>query len=840
MQTTAMCASRADFGANRGFLDRVGEGAFLEVMASNGRWVAAAAVLVAAGFVPGLLGEAQAQRACRVTEVVVSPPEAQTRVGNSYPFLAVAYDAAGTPCENVTFTWSSSTPAVAAIDVAGIARGVAVGQTTITARTGRGRLARSATATLSVAAAEAVVEQAEGRPGMIRPIPGRPTGIGYSAFDRQPDGTGPAEGLYVDPLQMTLVRGESRFLDFRAVRADGQNAARVPIVFTVDIGGERITTVDSFGLITAHGEPGVATVRLVVPGNMRIQPKLVRVEVRADTLRFNRTVISLVPGTVETLSVFVPAQQRALDPGGLFQFTSSDATKVRVNPVQPIIEALAAGTARVVAQSAIYPELVMTVNVHRRVRTLNVTPTDSLRTIAIGGVDTVRAQALAEDGAPVPEAPLTWRLSDSTAVAFDPATGVVRGRRTGITDISVLAPTGRDSATTRMIRFRVVAGGLAASRSRLGIPHGSRAPIDVVLLDDQRRPVGSAMGMLTWRSSADTVARVEGNQIVAVRPGRARLTARAVWDSTVSVDVFTVGDVIVAGMSQGRHDLIMKWNAGQNWAPLTSDSMVEFQAAWSPDLTRVAFTAQPAIAQRTPTAALYLMNLDGSDRVQVTDDSAVVRFPSFVRGSPRLIFEWNKGGRQQVWTLDSAGATPRPITRTAAPNTAPAVSPDGTRLAYVSVRETSPGRSAYGIYVSALDGSDERLFVAAPRGLRLDNPVFAPDGRSILFVRSEAGRPPMQRVWRRAIEPQAGDTAVALTPATMYVGSFSVSGDGTLLALNILEQGQRNRQLSRVSLFTVATGATVALDASPEEQLASPALRPAAPTPPAAAAPPGR
>lgn len=805
---------------------------------------------VALGLFLGLPAVAQAQRACRVMEVVVTPPEAQTRVGNSYPFLAVAYDAAGSPCDNVTFVWSSSAASVAPIDASGIARGVSVGQSTITARTGRGSAARSGTATLHVQAAETnnVEQQADGRPGGFRPVAGRPTGIGYAAFDRQPDGSGPAEGLYVDPLQMTLVRGESRFLDFRAVRADGQNAGRLPIVFTVDVGGERIATVDSFGLITAHGEPGVATVRMVVPGNMRIQPKLVRVEVRADTLRFNRTVISIQPGTVETLSVFIPAQQRALDPSGLFQFTSSDQTTVRVNPVQPIIEALAPGTARIAAQSAIYPELTMTVNVHRRVRNVVVTPDDSTRTIAIGAVDTVRARAMAEDGMPVPEAPLSWHVSDSTRIGFDlqarpqgasGATGVVRGRRAGVTEVSVSAPTGRDSATTRRIRYQVVAGGLAASRTRVGIPNGGRVPIDVSLLDDQRRPVGSAMSLLSWSSTADTVARVEGNQIVAVRPGRARLTARATWDSTVSVDVFTVGDVIVAGQNQGRRDLIMKWNAGQNWAPLTADSLVETQAAWSPDLTRILFVVQSPVSRREVNSALYLMNLDRSDRVRLTDDSADVRYPSFVRGGQRIIFEWNRGGRQQVWTLDSAGAAPRQVTQTPAANLAPAVSPDGTRLAYVSVRETSPGRSAHVIYTSAIDGSDERPFFIAPRGQSLDNPVFAPDGRSILFVRRESGRPPVQRVWQRALEPAAGDSATVLTPPTLYVNAFSVSGDGSLLALNVIEQGERNRQLSRVMLFTVATGATAALDASPEEQLASPVLRPAAPAAPAAP-PPGR
>ncbi len=41
------------------------------------------------------------------------------------------------------------------------------------------------------------------------------------------------------------------------------------------------------------------------------QAKLVRVEVRGDTIRFNRPEFSLEPGAVETLSVYVPQQSRS-------------------------------------------------------------------------------------------------------------------------------------------------------------------------------------------------------------------------------------------------------------------------------------------------------------------------------------------------------------------------------------------------------------------------------------------------------------------------------------------------------------------------------------------------
>jgi Tol biopolymer transport system component/uncharacterized protein YjdB len=757
--------------------------------------------------------------------------------------VATAYDAAGNPCDNSTFTWSSSNSGLAAIDANGVARGVGAGSVVISARTGTGTLAKTGTAALVVEAA--TVGQST-RVSVIpgyAPVAGRPTSPGYAAFDREPDGSGPADGLFVDPLQMVLVRGESRPLDFRAVRGgDGQNAGRVPIVFTVDPGGERIIAVDSLGVVTSLSDAGTASVRLTVPGQQRIQPKLVRVEVRADSLRFNKVEFSMTPGTGETLSVFIPAQSRALNPGGLFQFTSSDPAKVRVNPVNPVVDALAPGTVRIAGQSSIYPEISATVHVHRRVTRLRLEPADTMRTIAIGGRTTVRAIALADDSSPVPEAPITWRSLDSSIV-FDSATGQARGRRSGTATIAVSVPTVGVEAITRFVHVRVVAGGLRLPRTRLGIGVGEHLPLDVQLLDDQRNPVGSANSYLNWTAAPDTVARVDNNEIIALKPGHAVLTGRAGWDSTITVDLFVVGDMLVMGQYQGHGELLMKWNNGQNFTPLTHDSTIELQAAWSPDLTRILFAARPPVlppGRRNMPEALYLIRSDGTGRVKLTDDTTVVRFPSFIDDN-HVVFDWNAGSRfPQVWTgelrHDSlVGLRQVTALTPGAPNTAPAASRDGRRLAYISLRETSPGSHVvYGLYQANIDGTDERLKTAAPGGQRLEDPVYSADGHILYFLRSEAGRPGGQRVYRVAAE--GADTAVAVTPPGMFVSSFSVSGDGNSLALATLEQAQGNAQPAQhVMIYDIASGQSHSIDA-PGEVLSSPMLRPATPRPAAAPA----
>jgi len=792
--------------------------------------VAGAAVLLAA-----LPGFALAQR-CRVSDVVVAPPEATIHVGGSpYPFLATAYDQASTPCD-VRIEWRSSNPAVATIDANGFAHAVSPGTATITAQVTVGRTVHSGRSHLTVE--EALVEPQV----TVSTVPGyaprrdRPRGPGWAAADRQPDGTGTPENLIVEPLQMVLVRGESRFLVFHSVQGDGSNAAPVPIMFQVDPGGENIVAVDSFGLVTSRGEAGVATVRLSIPGQVRVPPKLVRIEVRADSLRFNRTNVSLSPGTVDTLSIFVPAQSRALDPGGLFQFVSSDTTVLGVNPAQPIVEARAPGTARIIAQSGLYRELSATIHVHRQVRAVRLEPRDTARTIAIGATTTVRAVALAEDTAAIPEAPLRWVAPDTAIASFDSATGTIRGRRAGTALISVFAPMGGDSAARATLRVRVVAGGLATARTRMGLKVGDRVPLDVQLLDEHGQPVMPANAYLTWTSTADSVAKVEGSQIAALRPGHARLTGRAAWDSTLAIDVFVAGDMLAVTQAGGRYDLFTYWNGLSGSRQLTSDSLLESQPAWSPDLTRVAFIASDP-ASRSPRSTLYVMDIDGSGRRALTD-SLQARSPAWVPGANRLIFEWNGSGQPQVWAYDFPAAgtgagTLHAVTTTAAPNLAPAASPTGDRIAYVSLRQSASRRAAYGIYVASTSGADERLVVAVPQGQRVEQPVFTPDGRALLFLRGEPGRPPTQRVYRISLAGGAADTAVAVTPPQFFVRAFSPNADGSVLALNTLVPAPNNGQVARVLMYTVASGANITLEAPGDAELSSAVLRPAAAASPA-------
>lgn len=89
--------------------------------------------------------------------------------------------------------------------------------------------------------------------------------------------------------------------------------------------------------------------------------------------------------------------------------------------------------------------------------------------------------------------------------------------------------------------------------------------------------------------------------------GHARLTAKSPWDSTVTTDVYVVGDLMFTALRAGRWDLYMA-ERGQNGQPnkvrpLTNDSALESQPSWSPTLQQIAYAVSPSPGPACPTCS---------------------------------------------------------------------------------------------------------------------------------------------------------------------------------------------------------------------------------------------
>lgn len=105
---------------------------------------------------PGKANDGYIPPPAEVASVTVSPSSASVVPGGEQVFTATARDANGNVVK-VSFTWTTSDPAVATVDAAGVATGVAEGTATIRAAAPNG-VAGQATLTVSRAGAELVVQ----------------------------------------------------------------------------------------------------------------------------------------------------------------------------------------------------------------------------------------------------------------------------------------------------------------------------------------------------------------------------------------------------------------------------------------------------------------------------------------------------------------------------------------------------------------------------------------------------------------------------------------------------------------------------------------------------------
>jgi len=797
-------------------------------------------VLLGAGL---LLCPATAVAQHHAARVEITPSDASLAVGGTQPFVATAYDNAGIPISTATFVWTSKNPSAATVDrESGIATGVAAGVAIITATTGSGRYAKSAQATLQVTGQGPQPQPQAVAPPVTRAAPpvaggGRLVGPGCAAVEQEPPGSGPAVGLVVDPLRVTLVKGETQPLTYRPLTANSQPADRLCVTFAIQPGGEKVAAVDSFGVIVAGNDTGHAVVQVTVQGKPFPQMH-VAVEVRADSVRWRAREVSMVPGTTDTLRLLVPAQSnRPVNTAGIFQFVSSDTTKIRVSPFNPIVTAVAPGTARVIAQSSIYPDIPITIDVHRRVARLLVSPVDTTLTLAIGAQTNLSARPQAADTSPVNEVPVRWTVSDTTLAQYDTATKMLRGLKMGDVRVRVTVPVANDTVVFREWHVRVIAGGLAISRpgAKVAMGVGEHLPVEVKLLDDKRQPI-ETLTRVTWTTTADSIARVADGQLTAVGMGRARVTARSAWDSTVTSDVTVVGDLLVYALRNGRWDIYMIDHAANGQPPkvrqLTQDTTIKSAPAWSPTLTQIAYIAAPGLMGN---ADLYLLDLETSTTRRLTHDSAVVASPWFVGPTgDQIVFESSKSGKAQIYVMKLDGTGRRQVTAGDNPNTQPSVSPDGRKVMYTSVRDRN-----YDIYEIGLDGTPERRLTNSPRAE--DSPLYAADGRSFYYLRDDGGNPATKRVYRQDLAPStpapgapaasAAQPAPAtpITPPGLYVRRFSVSPDGSTLVLEILTPDANGVQTTAVVSFNVATGARTPLVVPGADKIGGPALRPATP-----------
>ncbi len=151
----------------------------------------------------------------------------------------------------------------------------------------------------------------------------------------------------------------------------------------------------------------------------------------------------------------------------------------------------------------------------------------------------------------------------------------------------------------------------------------------------------------------------------------------------------------------------------------------EEYAAWFPDGKRIAFSSTFEGNQE-----IYLAAVEAPERLRLTNDPAFDTHPACSPDGKKVAFATNRWGDFEIAVMDTDGGNLTRLTESRGLDDYPVFSPDGKRLAFLSNRDGN-----YEIYVMDIDGAHPVNVTNHPG---IDNfPAWAPDGR-LAFVSNRA------------------------------------------------------------------------------------------------------
>jgi TolB protein len=167
---------------------------------------------------------------------------------------------------------------------------------------------------------------------------------------------------------------------------------------------------------------------------------------------------------------------------------------------------------------------------------------------------------------------------------------------------------------------------------------------------------------------------------------------------------------------------------GSNAVNITNDEELvgSDSPQWSPDGTRIATTFLSV--DNFLSSHIETMNADGTGRVALRRSALADQSPDWSPDGTRLVFSYySEFGPEGIRTRNVNGTDVQP----AGAGWNPTWSPNGTRIAFNRPPGPAPCPGCWGIYTANPDGTDVTEVYAAP-GI-LVNPDWSPDGRKLVF-----------------------------------------------------------------------------------------------------------
>ncbi|NOX61077.1 MAG: hypothetical protein GXP42_03900 [Chloroflexi bacterium] len=189
----------------------------------------------------------------------------------------------------------------------------------------------------------------------------------------------------------------------------------------------------------------------------------------------------------------------------------------------------------------------------------------------------------------------------------------------------------------------------------------------------------------------------------------------------------------------GNAEIYMVDEDGENLVNLTQNPAYDGMPSWSPDGQRLAFASE-----REGNPDIHILDIESGEVVRVTNGGGFNVDPAWSPDGAKLLFLSNRtyrvpgqGGSLEVqanpklWTVNVDGVGAKRMTSELGLDMFGDWSPDGRLIVFMSTRDANEE-----IYLRRADGSEENL---TNHPARDTNPAFSPDGRRVAFMSDRDG-----------------------------------------------------------------------------------------------------
>jgi len=145
---------------------------------------------------------------------------------------------------------------------------------------------------------------------------------------------------------------------------------------------------------------------------------------------------------------------------------------------------------------------------------------------------------------------------------------------------------------------------------------------------------------------------------------------------------------------------------------------------------------QPTVAQAQVFAKRYFESPDQAGAIKAAHEFAadiIAQMGGTSLLGTKIYFVSNRTGHKEIWVMDPDGSNQRQMSHFNSLSIFPAVSPDGSKIAFTSFARGNPA-----IFILSTD-TDRRLPFYNQRASVNETPDFTPDGQHLLYASSASG-----------------------------------------------------------------------------------------------------